>query len=192
VPVREAILQLEAEGLIAMSANRRPKVINLTPGDVLELFEIRVALEVLAIGKAASRISASELGELHGHVERMERAAASPKRWLELHDAFHDRIYEAAKMPRLLAEIRRIRESIHPYLLMYISLHESPEVPGQEHGALLRTLESRDSGSASQALAQHIRRGAAELVYVLIGGKAERADDRATDRLDPKSEQMVG
>jgi DNA-binding GntR family transcriptional regulator len=191
VPVREAILQLEGEGLIAISPNRRPKVINLTSGDVLELFEIRVALETLAIGKAALRITARELGELRAHIERMERVASSPKRWLELHDAFHDRIYKAADMPRLLAEIRRIRQAIHPYLLMYISLHDSPEIPGQEHSSLLRTLESRDSEMSSQALAQHIRRGAAELIYVFIGGKAEGSINHASEALLQKSVNLV-
>jgi DNA-binding GntR family transcriptional regulator len=179
VPVREAILQLEAEGLITMSATGRPMVISLTADDVLEVFEIRIALESLAMEKAALRMTAADLDELASDLQRMERVKSSPKRWLEMHDAFHDRIYKAANMPRLLSEIRQIRQSIHPYLLMYINFHKSPEISGQEHSSLLSVLRTRDGKLAAQALALHVRRGAAQLVYAIVGGRATSTDTEA-------------
>jgi len=161
---------LQAEGLITFGANRRPTVINLTSGDILELFEIRIVLETLAIEKAAVRITQSILDELDLDLIRMQRATSDPKRWLGLHDVFHDRIYSAAEMPRLSEEIRRLRQSVHPYILMYINLHHAPEIPGQEHSSLLAPLRTRDPERAKSALAEHIRRSAADLVYLLMGG----------------------
>src|SRR5262245_26730605 len=172
MPVREALLQLEADGLIRFGLNRRPIVTNLTPEEIMEMFEIRTALEQLAVSRAVARLTDSNLADLSLHLLRMNRAKSNPRAWLDLHDEFHDRIYAAAGMPKLLEEIARLRASIRPYLCMYISLFEQPEVPGCEHSGLLDVLKQRDPAAAQIAIAKHIRTGASYLVYFLMNNKA--------------------
>ncbi|MGH7485952.1 MAG: GntR family transcriptional regulator, partial [bacterium] len=167
MPVREALLQLEADGLIRFGGNRRPVVTELTPKEIMELFEIRTALEQLAVARAATRLTAADLAHLSLHLARMDRARSDPHAWLKLHDEFHDRIYSAAGMPKLMEEIARLRESIRPYLLMYTTFFEQPEIPGCEHSLLIEVFRGRDPSAAQLAIAKHIRTGASYLIYFL-------------------------
>lgn len=192
MPVREAILQLEAEGLVTIGPNRRPIVTSRTPADIVELFEIRIALESLAAERAVSRMGGPHVAELSGLLGRMEKAAGDPRAWTVLHDAFHDAIYEAAGMPRLLGEIRRLRHSTQPYVLMHINLYTVPEMPGSEHAALIEVVRKRDPDLARSAMADHIRDVAAGIVYRLLRGEAsskpewagpQRAASRAKEKL---------
>lgn len=171
MPVREAILQLQVEGLITIGANKRPFVTARTQKEIVELFEIRVALEALAIERATLRITPAILDQLTRQLARMDKAANDPKRWLARHDEFHDIIFMAADMPRLHDEIRRIRHSIQPYIFMYINAYKIPEMPGAEHSAIIDVLARRDPGLAKEALSQHIRDAASGVIYFLMSGQ---------------------
>lgn len=166
-PVREAIFRLDQEGLVSFGANRRAVVTALTASQILELFEIRIALEGLAIERAVRRLTGQIIDDLEFDLIRMDRATGDPKRWLTLHDEFHDRIYRAAEMPRLSEEIARLRQSIRPYFLMYYDVFQAPEMPGFEHASLVQVLRRMDSALARIALADHIRNAGACVVSVL-------------------------
>ncbi|HRF08359.1 MAG TPA: GntR family transcriptional regulator [Xanthobacteraceae bacterium] len=168
MPVREALLQLEAEGLVTFGLNRRPVVTTLTPKDILELFEIRIALESLACERASTRMSSADFADLEAQLGRMDRAMPDARKWIELHDAFHDMIYDRAEMPRLSEGIRQIRQTVRPYLLMYIDAYKSFEMPGAEHTGLLNMLRSGSPEQARTAVTEHIRNTAASVVYFLM------------------------
>lgn len=168
MPVREALLQLEAEGLVTFGANRRPVVTVLTPKDILELFEIRIVLEGLACERAVARMRDDHFEDLELHLVRMERTIPDTKKWMTLHDEFHDMIYDHAEMPRLSEGIRQIRQSVRPYLLMYIDAYKSFEMPGAEHSGLLNILRKRNPDQAKTAVTEHIRNTAASVVYFLM------------------------
>ena len=172
MPVREAILQLQVEGLVTIGANKRPFVTSRTQKEIVELFEIRVALESLAIERAALRITPAVLDQLSRQLARMDKSASSPKRWLARHDEFHDIIFVAADMPRLHEEIKRIRHSIQPYIFMYINAYKIPEMPGAEHSAIIDVLARRDPRLAKEAFAQHIRDAASGVIYFLMSGQS--------------------
>jgi DNA-binding GntR family transcriptional regulator len=192
MPVREAILQLEAEGLVTIGGNRRAIVTPRTPVDIVELFEIRIALEGLAAERAAPRLKNSHLARLNRLLGEMAAAAEDPRSWIRLHDQFHDAIYEVAGMPRLLDEIRRLRQSTQPIILMYISLFTVPEMPGSEHGALLEVIRQGNPDVARTAIADHIRDAASGVVYHLLrgeaaAGNAPRLQERTTVRTRERS-----
>jgi DNA-binding GntR family transcriptional regulator len=175
MPVRAALLQLEKEGLITFGDNRRPVVTSLTIPEIVELFEIRVALETLAVERAVVNMDDSTFRSLETKLEAMQRASSDARRWMESHSSFHDTIYEAAGMPRLLAEIHRIRQAIHPYLLLYNSVYIVREMPGVEHSALLKILRKKDPALARSCLSEHIRNPASGVVYFLLNKSAKHA-----------------
>lgn len=178
MPVREAILQLEAEGFVTIGPNRRAIVTSRTPADIVELFEIRIALEGLAAERAAPRLGSGHVAALRQILKETARASEEPRRWIGLHDQFHDTIYEVAGMPRLLDEIRRLRQSTQPYILMYISLFTLPEMPGSEHEALLDVIRQGNPDVARTAMADHIRDAASGVVYHLLRGEASGGEPR--------------
>jgi len=173
MPVREALVQLQAEGLVTIGENRRPYVTTRTQEEIVELFEIRVALECLAVERAAPRMTEDRLSQLKRQLERMEKAGNDPKRWLARHDEFHDIIYAAAEMPRLLDDIRRTRQSIQPYIFMYINAYTIPEMPGAEHATIIDVLSKKDAKLAHTAMAKHIRESASGVLYFLMSGRVQ-------------------
>jgi DNA-binding GntR family transcriptional regulator len=155
-PVREALHRLDIEGLVTHTPNRGVVVTSLTLEDVRELFKIRAALEGLAASEAARHVSEDDLDEFELLMRRMDRSRGDPKEWIDRHQAFHDRLYLLARMPRLGAEIRRMREAIHAYLRLYIDVYHHTEMPGYEHRTLLTEIASGDAERAGRAMRQHI------------------------------------
>jgi DNA-binding GntR family transcriptional regulator len=183
MPVRAALLQLEKEGLITFGGNRRPVVTSLTISEIVELFEIRVALETLAVERAVTNMDEATFRLLETKLEAMQRSASDARRWMESHSSFHDTIYQAAGMPRLLAEIHRIRQAIHPYLLLYNSVYIVREMPGVEHSALLKILRKKDPALARTCLTEHIRNPASGVVYFLLNKSAGQVTSTPLDDL---------
>jgi DNA-binding GntR family transcriptional regulator len=159
MPVREALLQLNLEGLVTFGDNRRAFVTARSPNEIIELFEIRVALECLAISRAVPNLTPQDFIELEEQLERMNRMVADVRQWLELHWRFHEIIYAAARMPRLLDEIRRLQEHISPFLLMYSSM--------------IDIMRKGDPTAAATALADHIRCVASGIIYFILSGRKQ-------------------
>jgi DNA-binding GntR family transcriptional regulator len=184
-PVREALHRLDIEGLVNITPNRGVVVTTLTLDDVRELFKIRTALEMLAAAEATRHLHADALDEFELLLRRMERAQGDPKQWVVRHEAFHDRIYQFARMPRLGAEIRRLREAIHPYLRLYIDVYHHTEMPGYEHRGLLAAIARRDPERAAQAVREHIEYAAGGvLAFLESRQRATHADGAGSRRPD--------
>ena len=108
-PVREALHQLETEGLLERRGVRGMVVRELTPDDVNCIFEIREALESLAARRACRRMTPATLAELDEIVARMRAAADDPNEMERLDTAFHDRILSVAegeRLRRMLSDLR--------------------------------------------------------------------------------------
>src|SRR6476469_3846179 len=83
MPVREALRQLDAEGLVTMRPNRAAFVASLSAEEVEDLFEIRTALEVMAVGYAVHNLTDDDLAELIALKDRMDRARSNKHEWLK-------------------------------------------------------------------------------------------------------------
>ncbi|WP_270043421.1 GntR family transcriptional regulator [Solirubrobacter ginsenosidimutans] len=100
-PIREALLQLEGQGLVEVEPNRGAVVRTFDRDDVLDLYEVRALLEPAAAARAAQRISAAD-------IERLDElcADASVEEQIVNNEAFHRIILEAAGSPRLEVAMR--------------------------------------------------------------------------------------
>lgn len=198
MPVREALRQLHSEGLVMMRPNRATYVSNLTAREVDELFEIRGALEILAVRTAIEAMTSDSMAELVALKDRMDRVRADPAEWLKRHDEFHQAICSLGNRTRLPMEIQRIRLAIRPYLLMYVKVFNTIEMPGLEHGSLLDVFATGDIKRAEEAMREHVTNPAKDLIKFLQerdvrGGaefatstnKASRADRSAADETVP-------
>ena len=167
MPVREALRALHAEGLVVMRPHRAAHVRRLTATDVEDLFDIRTALEVLSVGPAVGGLTNDYLPELVAIMERMDRVRANPVEWLKRHDDFHDSITALGQRTRLREELVRVRLAVRPYLLMYMKVFDTIEMPGLEHSSLLDALASRDVARAEQAMRIHVANPGKGLVRFL-------------------------
>jgi DNA-binding GntR family transcriptional regulator len=173
MPVREALRQLDAEGLITMRPNRAAFVSNLSAAEVEELFEIRTVLEVMAVGYAVRNLTEDSLAELIALKDRMDRARHDKFEWVKRHEDFHQAICNIGPRKRLAREVRRIRHAIRPYLLAYMKIFDRVEMPGLEHSSLIDALASRDLKRAEEEMRQHVANPGVGLIEFLRKRDAE-------------------
>lgn len=176
MPVREALHQLGAEGLVSLRPNRAAIVTRLTAVEVDELFEIRAALEKLAVRYAVPALTRDSFAEIVSFKERMDRVRNDPLEWIKRHDELHQAICELGNRKHLAQEIARIRQVIRPYTLMYLKVYNEVEMPGHEHTSLLEALGSGDVERAQREMYDHVINPRGALVAFLhTSGKAEAA-----------------
>lgn len=157
-PVREALRQLELEGLIDMVPNKGAYVIGFSGQDIQDIYEIRSALEGMCARKAALRASREQiemleeilcLTEFHmkkGHMEYMA----------ELDGRFHQVLYEAGGS-RVLEHALK---DYHCYLerVRKISLSHAgrAEQSNREHWNILEAMKEQNAGKAEEAANLHV------------------------------------
>lgn len=168
-PVREAFAQLQAEGLVRIDPHRGAVVFHPTVDDVLEFYEIREALESLAVTHAIPSLKADTARDLDALIERMRRTE-DPRRWLKLNDRFHLRLYESAGRPRLSALIDNLRDASAPYIYMFVASRPLSERANEEHQAILDACVNGDTNAAKRAIRYHLRNASRDLTAFLSAG----------------------
>lgn len=161
-PVREALRQLQTEGLVVINLNAGARVAGLQAAELEEIYLLRERLEPLAIERSAVLLSDDQMQALRMRVEQMERLATEQgpgKEWLEADQAFHSLSVSAAGLPRLLQLIESYANVSRPYRRVYLGLDPDVIAMGLvEHQLLLEALERRSGTDAAQLLEVHIRR----------------------------------
>jgi DNA-binding GntR family transcriptional regulator len=162
LPVREALRQLQNEGLVVVAPNIGARVARLDAADFDEVYLLRQRLEPLAIERSAPHLSDQQLQQLANEAMAMEAFATvrgREARWLAHDRAFHLGAFAGARSPRLLAIIESLWNVAEPYRRAYLGLHpEVVELTHVEHRLLLNALERRDGEDAARVLEMHIRR----------------------------------
>ncbi len=155
MPVREALRRLSAEGLVTIRANRGAVVKKLNKDEVLEIFEMRAALEALAAAKAVSKATASDIRELEFLLERLESVKMDLSLWITAHREFHERICVISQSPRILAQISSLHALIEP--LMRIWIEKSPESKNVNsvHREILQVMKSGDAQGMEKLIKNH-------------------------------------
>ena len=158
MPVRDAIKELEAEGLVVSYPSRGTEVSRLERTDIEQIFGIRLALEKAALERAVLRMGEKDHGVLHELLLRMD-APLDLKDWLSLNEAFHGRINEASGWPRLVTQIERERRNIDRYVRVRVRI-DGRKQPQREHWDLYQACIERDAAHACSVLEQHLNRTA--------------------------------
>ena len=154
-PVREALRELEQDGLVRLTPHCGAAVVPFTADAVEEVYDIRKALEMLAIECAVSRLNLQALAELRRQVTALARSA-SVERHAALDARIHGYIVETCQRPRLMALLQQ------QYRLMqrfrYLGFRQKGVIARttEEHGRLLDALLRRDAAAACAELARHI------------------------------------
>jgi len=159
-PVREALFQLEREGLVVFSAKGRSRVRTLTPADFEELSTLRLALETMSVARAAERLTPTDIAALEDNLRRCEKASTLED-LCHLDIEFHDLVMRAARHERLLICWRTIVHQVEWWLVRnYRKLHAKAGATrpfvmiGQRH--LYKAIRSGNPKKAVAELTAHI------------------------------------
>jgi DNA-binding GntR family transcriptional regulator len=178
IPVREALRQLEAEGLVKILPRRGAFVIELSPPEIKELFHLRAVLEGYATELAAPRLTSKQLQSLRRIIEQLEEATTrgDVPELMELNRAFHFYIYEAAESPLLISILSGLWDRATVYRRLY---GQSPEQHHRflvEHMQILRACESGDALASRQLMRDHVLRFGRDILSLL-----DSSNDQTTD-----------
>jgi DNA-binding GntR family transcriptional regulator len=166
IPVREALRQLEGEGLVTLHLNRGAVVSILLPAEAQELCEIRAALETTALQLAMPHLTTAILNKASEILVTTDQATDAA-RWAQLNWEFHATLYEPADRPRLLAMIKTLHVNIDRYVRLQLEKMHYLERSQKEHYQLLEFCRQGNTKSALKLLKQHIDKAGTDLVTYL-------------------------
>lgn len=154
-PIREAIRQLESDGLVSHVPRAGAVVRQLDYAEITELYEMRAVLEGTAARFAARAASEVELSEL-ASINKEMRAAVDTEALYEANRQFHEVLLNAARNRFLIKSVEAVQKTL---LILGPSTMEEADRAEEainEHEALLEALLSRDADAAEEAMRFHI------------------------------------
>jgi DNA-binding GntR family transcriptional regulator len=170
MPIREALRRLDAAGLVENIPHRGGRVTELSVPDLAEVYEARLALEPLAVRRAAERFGAGEAALATQRLRALDELPDehSPESWAA-HTAFHFALYEAADSRWLLRLIEPLWETSQRYRL---AANVAPRLRARsdEHEVILRACVDHDAELAARLLYNHLTR-TANVVSRAMGGR---------------------
>lgn len=164
-PLREVIRQLQAEGLLEIELNRRPRVAPLDVHDLHGVYAARILFESLGVAMTASTMTDEQVQELRDDLAemRMLHREARMAEWAEAHNRFHRRLVAQAPAA-LTATLANFADRTERYRRLSAgSGPRSWDEADQEHERLVDACAARDGHTASRELANHLARTALSL-----------------------------
>lgn len=158
-PVREALRLLAAEDLVTIAPRRGAVVRSLSPEEFLAAYQVREALEVLAIRLAIPRLTPADHGALRDLHQEMVLLAArgDVDGFFEANAAFHALVIDLAGNDRLREIYRQLMNQLRRYRMRSMSLRGGLDRSLAEHAAILDAIERREADAAARLLADHIQ-----------------------------------
>lgn len=164
-PIREALRLLEAEGWVQFSPHRGAVVATLSADEIRQIFEIRFALESLALRQSVPKLDETAFREAHAILDELDREA-DIGRWVGLHRKFHLRLYAAASH-RLLALIEDQYDAVDRYLRLELLAMDNAADNSDEHRAILAACRSGRIEEAITLCEPHIAGAGIDLADAL-------------------------
>ncbi|SNT29452.1 GntR family transcriptional regulator [Rhodococcoides kyotonense] len=169
-PVREALKQLQNEGLVEIRSKVGTFVREPTRREVAELFEVKEALEGLAAGLMAKRGPIEELDILRANLAESDAAvrANNVTKYVALVKQFHETIVEGSDNSKLVEHYRRLMNQL-AYQRLVLRTVEHPgrlAVSTAEHQRVVDLIEAKDSWGAERAMRMHVQASSQEALNV--------------------------
>jgi DNA-binding GntR family transcriptional regulator len=179
-PVREAIRQLTKDGLVETLPYRGSIVKQISPKEVADIYDVRMALEELAVRLAAENATPQALIQIEQCVQQYEKAFHTDDAalGLEADFAFHNLIAEASGNQVLMEVLQSLAARIHA--LRRIDRGKTRRQASlEDHRAICEALKARDGRRAMEAMIQHIAKGKQHALSLLEQGfYAEEPTDK--------------
>lgn len=179
IPLREAICRLASEGVLELNPGGSARVRTVDAAEICEIYDLRQALEVMAIGEAAMTFNDGLSSELQFCCDRFSEmaelippgskaSAAQLRKWLGLEERFHSSLLEASNnrwLNRVARNIRFLSVAFTTHLMVgqFLTGAMAREIADQ-HRELLAILGRRDVAGAQDWMCEHIRVGRATIL----------------------------
>lgn len=158
IPVREALRQLEAEGLVTFNPHRGAVVSTLSLSEIEELFELRNQIELDLLRRAMPHIGSEDVTRAKEILDRYETALRNGDvaSWGAMNWQFHSTLYAPADRPFTMGVAQKLHQQCDRYLRMQLALTHGELRANEEHRAILTAVRKRDPKRAGELLRDHI------------------------------------
>ena len=166
IPVREAIRQLEVEGLVVSETHKGTVVATLSREELQELFEIRLRLEPWLFELAIPKLSDPHFATVEA-ITREAEAQGRIATWSELNWRFHAALYEPAGRPQALRILHQVHNNASRYVGLILTVSEDVDAELRDHWRLIEVARAGDVEQGAQLLRQHIERVARAIAHAI-------------------------
>lgn len=171
VPLREAIRQLEAEGLVVSEVHKGTVVSSLSLAELQEMFEIRVQLETWLFGLAIPRMTEADFALAEAVIA--ESAASGVDSWADFNWRFHSALLGASRRPVALKLLKTVHDNANRYVNLQLAVVADVEHELVDHRNLLAFARLKDVEGGVRLLRAHIERVAENLALSI--GESRKA-----------------
>lgn len=159
IPVREALRQLESEGLVEVKTHRGAVATELTLDKALEWIHLRRLIETDLLGLALDQITEADLAHAKRILEKFNSALHQRmeiEHWTEFNWQFHSALYASANRPETMKVLEALHNKCDRYIRLQLLGADHIERAQKEHGELIELCRKRKKRAAKGLLHQHI------------------------------------
>ncbi|XPF93707.1 GntR family transcriptional regulator [Colwellia sp. RE-S-Sl-9] len=159
IPIREALLQLEAEGLVSFEPHKGATATELNVSRVDELFELRALLESDLLASSIPHLSEEKLEEATHLLHQLDRALGTENaanKWSELNSSYHNCLYSASNKPQTIDLVNTLNKNADRYIRMHLLWAGGISKAESEHNEILTYCKNKDIENAVAVLKKHI------------------------------------
>lgn len=178
IPIREALLQLEAEGLVSFEPHKGATATELNADQVDELFELRAMLESDLLASSIPNLSDEKLEEATSLLKQLDRALGTENaanKWSELNSSYHDCLYSASDKPQTKDLVNILNKNADRYIRMHLLWAGGISKAESEHNEILTHCKNKDIDKAIMVLKKHILGSRDEIKSFLLGRELANA-----------------
>lgn len=155
-PVREALVELANDRLVSFERNRGVRICETQRHDIEEIFELRLLLEVPAVGRAVESMNETAILGLVGSLAAMNDTLDDETGFMRHDRDFHRRLLEETGNERLVTAVEGLRDQIRVQGISTVGRSRPLEAIVGEHEAILDAVRSRDVYAATAAMSEHL------------------------------------
>lgn len=170
IPIREALLQLEAEGLVKFEAHKGATAAGLSSEQVRELFELRALIEPDLLEKSIANMTDADLEKSQALLEALEDAlhqSNSSNVWSDLNTQFHTSLYQGAGRPNTMEIVQNLNSNCDRYIRLHLMHKGGIPKAEHQHQQLMTLCKARDAKAACALLKEHILGSAQDLIELV-------------------------
>jgi DNA-binding GntR family transcriptional regulator len=184
IPIREALLQLEAEGLVRIEPHKGAVVAEVRVEDIEELCALRAMLEPRLLLSSAPLLTPVDYARLTAICTEYshEMRAHNIRRWGELNTELHALLYQHADQPRTLAIVRQLLQATDRITRLQLLLTDGLSRAEREHARIVRLCQKGAYAEAAELLQRHIQNVGNSLALYLRRQQRERGEDEKPAR----------
>ncbi len=159
-PVREALRMLELENLVELVPRKGAQVLDMSEKDIINILEVRSALEGLATSLACKKMTKEDLQQLRNMEVDFEKAVADNdvEHFVDIDEDFHDLIFSATENDKLINMFRNLRIQLYRYRMAQAKNNEtSMSTIVAHHRSIIRAIENHDSEEGASIAQGHIK-----------------------------------